>query len=298
MNKLKFIFNLVLVLLLAGFAVWTFAPSVRPSFLLPEIKQVLTEDVPQSISETISNIEEKISEPGPLVAKVQEDETALTRAGVISLTNEQRRLNGGLRALAENSELNAAAEIRLKDMFEKQYFAHEYPGGIDVAAAAKTSGYEYVMVGENIALGNFGDDAGLVQAWMDSPGHRANIVNTSYTEIGVAVAEGTYEGRKTWIGVQVFGKPAADCPKPSVGIKSRIDLLNAEINELGAQTERLGTELDEERPQAKKDPESYNRKVDEYNGTITVLNGLVAEAEQLSEQYNAQAKVYNACVSG
>jgi uncharacterized protein YkwD len=51
---------------------------------------------------------------------------------------------------------------------------------------AKKVNYEYVVVGENLAEGDFTSDADLVKGWMDSPGHRANILNTKYEEIGIA----------------------------------------------------------------------------------------------------------------
>jgi hypothetical protein len=64
-----------------------------------------------------------------------------------------------------------------------------------------------VHAGENLAI-HFTDSSDVVGAWMDSPTHRANIMNGNYTEIGVGTAEGTYEGFKTMYVVQLFGTPA------------------------------------------------------------------------------------------
>jgi len=107
----------------------------------------------------------------------------LTVKGVIDNTNKQRALNGDLPVLKENFKLNFSAEKKLQDMFVKQYFEHNSPEGIGVGDLGLQAGYEYIIIGENLALGNFKDDASLVDAWMASPGHRANILNKKYTEI-------------------------------------------------------------------------------------------------------------------
>ena len=92
-------------------------------------------------------------------------------------------------------------------MFAEQYFAHESPLGNDMVALAGTYNYPYRTIGENLAIGNYLSSQQMVTSWMNSSGHRANILNTSYTEIGVAVVRGTFEGREVWIGVQIYGKP-------------------------------------------------------------------------------------------
>src|SRR5262249_8345343 len=114
----------------------------------------------------------------------------LTQAGVIKWTNIQRQENGALPALTVNAKLNESAQLKLKDMFAKQYFEHVSPSGVGPDGLANEVGYAYASIGENLALGNFADDRALVQAWMDSPGHRANILGKSYREIGVAVGKG------------------------------------------------------------------------------------------------------------
>jgi uncharacterized protein YkwD len=92
-------------------------------------------------------------------------------------------------------------------MFENQYFAHESPTGEKVSDLAKKFGYDFLLIGENLAMGNFSSDEDLVLAWMESPGHRENILNEKYQEIGVAVKKGIFEGKEVWIAVQHFGLP-------------------------------------------------------------------------------------------
>ncbi|MHB8111125.1 MAG: CAP domain-containing protein [Syntrophorhabdaceae bacterium] len=63
-------------------------------------------------------------------------------------------------------------------------------------------------LGENIAKGWYLNDKEIVDGWMQSPGHRKNILNRDYTDIGVAIIKGTFDGIECMIGVQVFGKQA------------------------------------------------------------------------------------------
>jgi len=78
-------------------------------------------------------------------------------------------------------------------MFVQQYFDHVAPGGKGPSDLMDDIGYEYIMVAENLALGNYIDDIVLVQAWMDSPGHWANILDNKVIEMGVAVVRGVID---------------------------------------------------------------------------------------------------------
>lgn len=140
----------------------------------------------------------------PYVHPLQEP---LTRERVIYFTNAARSGNG-LHELKENSLLNAVAEERAKDMFEKQYFDHISPTGEDDADVARRIGYRYKKIGENIAKGWYLNDKKLVDGWMQSHGHRKNILNSGFDEIGVAVVKGKFEGDEVIIGVQIFGLPS------------------------------------------------------------------------------------------
>lgn len=134
----------------------------------------------------IENIRTEIFTPGGLRAKFEVPNARLTAAGIIEQTNAQRG-DFGQSALKENEQLNQAALAKVKDMFAGQYFEHISPLGKGPADLAKAAGYLYVSIGENLALGNYKDDAALVEAWMNSPGHRANILDPRFTEIGIGV---------------------------------------------------------------------------------------------------------------
>jgi len=102
---------------------------------------------------------------------------------VLELTNQFRAQNG-LSALKLNTELNAAAQNHSQDMAVSDYFSHTGKNGSQPWDRAKAVGYEARSMGENIAAGYTTPEA-VVQGWINSPGHRANLLNANYTELGV-----------------------------------------------------------------------------------------------------------------
>jgi hypothetical protein len=96
--------------------------------------------------------------------------------------------------------------MKANDMAEKGYFAHTSPEGKTPWYWFKQAGYDYSYAGENLAV-NFFESKDVAEAWMNSPTHRANIVKKDYTEIGIAVATGMYEGRQSVFVAQLFGTP-------------------------------------------------------------------------------------------
>jgi len=126
---------------------------------------------------------------------------------IISLTNKEREKQG-LPALEENSLLDEAAQRKGADMFAFNYWAHTSPSGRDPWDFFKEAGYNYVVAGENLAK-DFSNPEAVVEAWMKSPTHKANIVDSRFKEIGVAVIEGNLNGYKTTLVIQHFGAPSA-----------------------------------------------------------------------------------------
>ncbi len=114
-------------------------------------------------------------------------------------------------ALSKNAKLTSAATAKANDLFEKQYFEHVSPTGESAADLVIAEGYNYRIVGENLALGDFKSEKELVDAWMASEGHRENILKKDYQEIGVASKLSKFEGRITWVSVQIFGTRAPEC---------------------------------------------------------------------------------------
>lgn len=137
-------------------------------------------------------------------------ETSINPAGIVLYTNAQRALKGQS-PLTRNAVLDEMAAAKLDDLFARQYFAHESPDGADIVDLARTAGYGYRLLGENLALGDFATTQTVVDTWMESDAHRANILNPDFTEIGVAARFGRYKEWNTWIVVQEFGTPCTQC---------------------------------------------------------------------------------------
>lgn len=242
----------------------------------------------------IVNNESQIFAPPPLRITEEAPSSFLTLKGTIAETNNQR-VENNLAPLKENVKLDAAAKAKAQDMFARQYFEHISPVGRGPADLAKSAGYDYLIIGENLALGNFEDDKKLVEAWMASPGHRANILNSKYTEIGVAVEKGIYEGRLVWMAVQEFGRPASACPAIDLALKAEIDNYNIQIDEMAKTIEADKIEL-ENMDVSRKNISDYNAKVNEYNDLIKQYNALVFEAKAAVAVYNSEVQAYNECL--
>ncbi len=110
-----------------------------------------------------------------------------TEQEVVRLTNEARR--GHCAALINDAKLHAAALGHSRDMAAKNYFSHTSQDGRSFSDRITAAGFKWHAVAENIALGQR-TPAEVVKSWLNSPGHRANIMNCTYTRIGVGVAEG------------------------------------------------------------------------------------------------------------
>ncbi len=136
---------------------------------------------------------------------------AVVPSVLADFANDDRRTLS-LGPLQWNPILAEAARGKAEDMAEKGYFAHTSPDGTTPWSWFKKAGYRYRYAGENLAV-YFSDSWDVHKAWMDSAGHRANILNGKFTEIGIAAAKGIYQGRETIFVVQLFGKPQAEASK-------------------------------------------------------------------------------------
>ncbi len=241
----------------------------------------------------IENVEKKISTPPPLRVTREAPRSFLTVSGTIEETNRVRQENG-LPPLSQNSALDASAAAKINDMFARQYFAHTSPSGVGAGDLAERAGYQYLAIGENLALGNFGDTKDLVSAWMESPGHRANILNRHYAEIGVYAARGTFEGKFTWLAVQHFGRPISDCPAVSEILKAQIQTHEEKLDRKEAELATRKAEIDA--MTSKRGPE-YRESVDEYNALVLEYNRILAMTKTLIEGYNGEVRRFNACIA-
>lgn len=122
---------------------------------------------------------------------------------IVSYTNLERQ-KYGLQTVSEDATLNRAAEDKVRDMLEKNYWDHVSPEGTEAWYFIDQEGYKYTMAGENLAKG-FADPKNTVLAWMDSKTHRENLLKPEYRNIGVASANGKLNGQDTSVTVQLFG---------------------------------------------------------------------------------------------
>lgn len=129
---------------------------------------------------------------------------------IVALSNVEREKNG-LTALPENPLLQQAAQAKAADMLASDYWAHYSPSGKSPWVFITSAGYKYVYAGENLAR-DFEDASDVVQAWMNSPSHRANLLDRNFKEIGVAVVEGKLGGRQGILVVQMFGSSKVSAP--------------------------------------------------------------------------------------
>jgi hypothetical protein len=247
--------------------------------------------------------------PSPL----QED---LNRESIIDLSNKARGLNG-LSALSENQLLNTIAETRAKDMFEKQYFAHVSPTGEQASDVAQRIGYQYKIIAENIASGRFLTNQKVIDGWMQSPGHRKNLLATEVKELGAAIIKGSMSGQETWISVQIFGlqsPPVSQetCVAPSQGLLNEIQVKEAEIGGLNDSLKRIKQELDSEHTSIETDRrllsgrsqeqndlsikiKAYNEKSNWHNQRVADIKAKALVLQSMINEYNEMLQTYNSC---
>ncbi|MBI3572444.1 hypothetical protein HY091_02865 [Candidatus Kaiserbacteria bacterium] len=160
---------------------------------------------------------------------------------LVSLTNTDRAaLNDA--SVTENAVLDQAATLAAEDMASKGYFAHVSPEGTTPWDWLGKVGYRYRYAGENLAV-NFTDSSDVEKAWMASPTHHANIVKPQYTEVGIGVANGLYEGQEATFVVQFFAAPAPASVAQALAAPPPPPSAEAAVNTsvLAAQTAALPT---------------------------------------------------------
>ena len=289
MKRLLILFLFLIILGLGIRFSWLF-------FQLEEIVIIPLEEVKIEEADEDVPLIKKIFVPLPLRGpeKTEDPQVILIGQEIIKWTNSQRE-KYGLSVFEENAELNAMAKVKINDMFEKQYFAHESLTGEGVEDLAKEANYQFLIVGENLAMGNFLSNKDLVEAWMGSPGHRENILNQNYREIGAAAEKGIFNGRTVWLAVQHFGLSVTACPEPDKTIKLQIEKKQKEIKDLENLLFILEDELQRITP---KWSDSYRQKVEEYNNLVEKYNNLLLENKALVSQYNIQVQEFNECIAG
>ena len=168
---------------------------------------------PQPSSSDLANL--ATSSCPDVTLQPSSSDTERIRASVFCLINRERARNGEA-PLRPDEHLRSAAQHHSDDMLAREYFDHEAPGGETLLDRLHASGYLYssrigYVVGENIAWGtlSLATPQAIVEAWMASPGHRANILDASFHDTGIGVAPGVPaalgEGQPGAMYTQDFG---------------------------------------------------------------------------------------------
>lgn len=133
--------------------------------------------------------------------------TNLTTRQLLQNTNTQR-VRYDEPAVADNPALDNAAQIKANDMVRRNYWSHSAPDGTTPWSFIKASGYSYQAAGENLAYG-FMNAQAIVTGWMNSPEHRANVLNSNYQDIGFGIATAqNFQGKgPTTVVVALYGEP-------------------------------------------------------------------------------------------
>jgi uncharacterized protein YkwD len=141
--------------------------------------------------------------------------TEMSLSGLLSSTNSQRASNGA-GALTLNNQLNAAAQAKANDMVNRDYWSHNTPDGHEPWVFIDAQGYQYTKAGENLAYG-FSSSNETVIGWMNSPSHKANLIDKAFTEVGFGFANSANfvgTGNET-IVVAHYAKPVTAAPAPA-----------------------------------------------------------------------------------
>ena len=140
--------------------------------------------------------------------------TSISVSDLNTLSNQERS-DAGLAPLNLNNQLNNAASVKASDMFADDYWSHVAPDGTTPWSFIVATGYSYSEAGENLAK-NFNTSGGVVNGWMNSPTHAANVLKSSYTDVGYAVINGTLSGEETTLVVAMYGMRAIQNNQPAV----------------------------------------------------------------------------------
>lgn len=264
-------------------------PSTSKSIPIPKLPTSLPAAI-KNIIPSITTQANPLQQQAPVVSTTAAGN--LTVEGIISQTNVQRKSQGS-QILTESVQLDASAQAKANDLLAKQYFAHVAPDGKTVTDLVGKEGYEYIKIGENLALGTFNGDAGVVTAWMNSPEHRENMLDTAFTQIGVGVSSGMYQGRVVTIAVQHFGRPRSACPTINTSLKTQVENGQTELNTMSDSLVATKTKIDA--GEAAGNDETSDITL--YNAGVEKYKSEYAAIELLRQKYNDEVNAFNSCVN-
>jgi uncharacterized protein YkwD len=153
-------------------------------------------------------------------SKVQNEALASSySAEQVVLAVNQQRIKNQLSALTLNTKLSKSAQAKADDMSAKSYFSHKSPSDKKWSDFIKEVNYDYIIAGENLANG-FDTVPKMVDAWMNSPSHRENILNKEVLETGIGISYGKLDNKPTIFVAQHFGKLDTTTTAKPVAVQS------------------------------------------------------------------------------
>lgn len=159
-------------------------------------------------------------------------EANISPARLLTDTNSQRAADNES-ALSMNDKLTAAAQAKANDMVARNYWSHDTPDGKLPWSFMTAAGYSYQLAGENLAYG-FSDADAVTNGWMNSPKHRANVLNAAYREVGFGIASSpNFNGSGPEVVVVAMYGSAVAAPDNTVHIQFGVPATNTNSNVLG-----------------------------------------------------------------
>jgi uncharacterized protein YkwD len=288
MNKPKLISYIIILIVLGAGAYFL------PSYL--QNKQDLVSKVKNRIQEIRNDTKEIIPEAkisAPLeqsefekTASYEEIDCKNFESNIFAEEMFKRinsdRVANGKKALKWNSSLCESAGLKSEDMDNNNYFEHNSPSGITPWYWIKKVGYNYTFVGENLALNYFTANSAHA-ALMNSPGHRANILNENFTEIGINYVRGKLNGEDAFFVVQHFASPGPE--KPQIQYVCETDKANKNLKELKNsknKIEKYLSDAEDKKDEFKKsgyDTKEINDYINDMENKEKEVNGYIKEIE-------------------
>ncbi len=280
------------VLFIGAFLAQKYIPGNKPPRVASQTETATTASSEVKAAEKGS----PSSKASPYTEAASLNHLELTRSNVVWFTNYYR-VKQGLKPLTEVGALDRSAAAKGSDMLKYQYFDHTRPGSTtSFDSFIDQQHYDFIKIGENIAMGDFSTSKGVVDAWIKSPPHKRNIMDSLYTEIGVSVVTGNYKGTSGQVFItQHFGDPRANCPIVNDDIKTRIDSLKKILASLKKNVTEKQASIGSE--PVTTDP-TYDNLVNEYNVLVKSYNELQGQIQSLVSSYNKQVQSFDRCISG
>lgn len=300
--------SLSLIIVSIGIALGSLVPNFSVS--TNPIPKAITNQI-QSLQTTIGNILARLNllprnynanantvEPDTTAenTKTVTDRTVLNAANILYFINKERT-GRGLHALKTDSKLTKSARAKSADMITYNYFAHQSPldQKKDFAYFIDQQSYIFIRISENLAMGEFSSAQEVVDAWMKSPAHAANILFADYRDTGISVQQKPNpRGGYDTIIVQHFGLKKNTCPSISQEITAALQTIQSDAVTAKQKADDLKKQIDAQ--QTKLSSDDLDNLIGIYNTTIRSYNALAQKFTAITDQYNKEAEIYNNCI--